>query len=98
MLIEDIRDDIGHTSVLPDALVPTKLQEVHPGRKTELVRRQGAIRSQSSRRVHITVMGLVRLVGLLNPQRYGLCNECLEFDLVRDGDYIDSKFEVPSQT
>jgi hypothetical protein len=98
MLVKDIRNDIGCSSVLPNALIATELQGVHPGRETKLVSRQGAVRSQPSRRVHITVMGLVRLVGLLNPQCYRLRDECLEFDIVRGRDHIDSEFKVPPET
>ena len=67
MCVEDVRDDVVSGSVLPDALVASELEEMHPGREAKLISRQPAVRSQSSRCMYITVVGLVRLVGLLYP-------------------------------
>lgn len=62
MLVEDVRDDVVNSFILPNALVAAEFQEVHPGRETKLVRSQSAVRSQSSNRMYETVVGLVRLV------------------------------------
>jgi len=83
MCVEDVRDDVVSGPVLPDALVASELEEVHPGRKAKLISRQPAIRSQPSRRVYVAVVGLIRLVGLLYPQCHRLRDQRFELDVAR---------------
>src|SRR5471030_333956 len=66
--------------VLPDSSILAKPQEVHPRRKAELVACQASIGTKTAGSVHITVMGEIGAVSLLDPERDGLGNQRLEFN------------------
>lgn len=48
-------------------------------------------------RVHVTVMGGVCLVGLLDPQRDGLGDQRLALDVAVDGDRVEGELVMPAQ-
>src|SRR5471030_152266 len=80
--------------VLPDSSILAKPQEVHPRRKAELVACQASIGTKTASSVHIAVIGQIRAVSLLDPERDWLRDKRLELNGVRCGNSIDREFVV----
>jgi hypothetical protein len=77
-----------------DSCVLAKAQKVHPRGKAELVARQASIGTETAGSVHITVMGQIGTVSLLDPERDRLRNQRLEFNAVGCGYSVHHEFVV----
>ena len=78
--IEDVGQNQVSRFVLPDPRIASKVEEIQPGRKANLVMNQATIGAQTDRRVSISMVRQIRLIRLLYPQRHRLSNQLLEFD------------------
>ena len=98
MIVEYIGNDRVDAFVLPVTLVAAELQKMQPRRETELVAREATVYAEFSRGMNVAVVRKIGLVGLLDPQRDRLRNQCLELDIVRRRHAVDHEQVISTDT
>ncbi|MCT7233235.1 hypothetical protein M1747_23575, partial [Salmonella enterica subsp. enterica serovar Oranienburg] len=77
--------------VLPVSLVTPELQKVHPRGKSQLVTCEISVGSQPTRCMYIAMVGQVRPIGLLDPERNGLGDQRFELHVALSRHAVEQK-------